>query len=99
MEIITVKHKAIRKMVRDASLTAVKGLDPFEFTIIAQQIAAIRVMTHPRQLVENFPNWRAHEWKGRAGYWSLDVTGNRRLLFHCDIAKQQVSLLDYRDPH
>lgn len=99
MKIISVKHKALKKMVRDPGLTAVKGLDPFEFNTISQQIAALRMMTHPLQLVAQFPTWRAHPWKGHPSTWSLDVTGNRRVLFHCDVERQEISLLNYGDFH
>ena len=99
MHITSVKHKALKKMVRDPSLTAVKGLDPWEFNIIMQQITAIKVMTHPMQLVQQFPEWRAHQWKGHPATWSLDVTGNRRVLFNVDIKAQEVSLLNYGDFH
>ena len=99
MKIVSVKDKRVRKLVQDPSLTAVKGLDAFQVKRIAEQIVAIRFMTHPAQLAPLYPHWKPHAWKGRPNVWSLDVTGNWRLVFEVDIPAQEVRFLDLIDPH
>jgi toxin HigB-1 len=100
MRIVSVRDKRVKKLVDDTSLTAVKGLDAFQVRRICDQIVALRVMSHPSQLVEGFPMWKAHELKpGKPGTWSLTVTGNWRLTFYCDIKAQEVSVLDLVDYH
>jgi proteic killer suppression protein len=100
MKIVSVRDKRVKKLVNDPSLTAVKGLDAFMVRRLSDQIAAITVMTHPKQLIEGFPAWKAHELKpGQPGTWSLTVTGNWRLTFFCDVNAQECSLLDLVDYH
>lgn len=99
MQIVSVKDKRIKALVDDPNKTSVKGLDRREVRKIAEMITAIVVMTHPLQLLA-VPSWRAHELiPGQPGKWSMFVTGNYRLTFHCDIDQQQVSVLDYEDYH
>jgi proteic killer suppression protein len=100
MQIVSVRDKRVKKLVNDASLTAVRGLDAYQVRRISDQITALLVMTHPQQLIDGFPAWKAHELKpGQPGTWSLTVTGNWRLTFYCDVQAQEVSLLDLVDYH
>jgi proteic killer suppression protein len=99
MEIISVRDRRIKALVENHELTSVKGFDQREVRIIVEQIAAIRVMTHPLQLLA-VPSWRAHELiPGQPGKWALRVTPNWRLTFHVDLNEQEVRLLDYEDYH
>ncbi|KUR80734.1 type II toxin-antitoxin system RelE/ParE family toxin [Novosphingobium sp. FSW06-99] len=99
MKIITIRDKRLKALVENPGLTAVKGLDPFETRRIIEMLAAIRVMNHPLDLLA-FPKWKAHELKpGQPGKWALTVTGNYRLTFRVDIARQEVTVLDYEDYH
>lgn len=99
MKIVSVRDKRIKALVENPKRTSVKGLDALEVRKIAEMIAAITVMTHPRQL-EAVPSWKAHELKpGQPGRWSLVVTRNYRLTFTVDLPNQSVHLLDYEDYH
>lgn len=99
MEIVSVRDKRVKALVERPNLTSVKGLDQLEVRKISEMITAIRVMTHPHQLLA-VPTWRAHELTpGKPGRWSLTVTRNWRLTFDVDIAAQKVFLLDYVDYH
>lgn len=99
MEIVSVKDKRVKKLVENPGLTSVKGLDALETRKIVEMIAAIRVMTHPVQLLV-VPSWKAHDLApSRPSTWSLTVTRNYRLTFDVDVAAQTVSVLDYEDYH
>lgn len=98
MKIVSVRDKRVKALVENPELTSVKGLTLVETRKIVEMIAVITVMTHPRDF-QAFPNWRAHEWKGVKNKWGLMVTGNYRLTFVVDIPAQEVSVLDYEDPH
>lgn len=46
----------------------------------------------------NAPGWRLHQLKGElAGHWSVEVSGNWRLLFTFD--GEDAILVDYQDYH
>lgn len=99
MQIISVADKRVKKLVENAKLTSVKGLDALETRKIVEMISAIRVMTNPNQL-RTVPSWKAHELvPGYPDKWSLTVTRNYRLTFYVDIKAQEVRLLDYEDYH
>ncbi|HMO74592.1 MAG TPA: type II toxin-antitoxin system RelE/ParE family toxin [Sphingopyxis sp.] len=99
MDIISVRDKRVKALVENPSRTSVKGLDALEVRKISEMITALRVMTHPLQLLA-VPSWKAHELvPGNPGKWSLTVTRNYRLTFHVDIEAQAVKLLDYEDYH
>lgn len=99
MQIISVKDKRIKALVDDPARTSVKGLDAMETRKIVEMLSAIRVMSHPLQLLA-VPTWKAHELKpGHPNKWSLSVTRNYRLTFMVDLDQQEVSVLDYEDYH
>jgi proteic killer suppression protein len=99
MKIISVRDKRVKALVKNPSRTSVKGLDALEVRKISDMITAIRVMTHPLQLVE-VATWKAHELTpGHPGKWSLTVTRNYRLTFMVNVEDQEVSVLDYEDYH
>jgi proteic killer suppression protein len=99
MQIVSVRDKRVKALVEDPTITSVKGLDKLETRKIVEMIVAIRVMTHPLQLLA-VPSWKAHELTpGQPDKWSLFVTRNYRLTFMVDIDLQEVSVLDYEDYH
>jgi proteic killer suppression protein len=99
MQIVSVRDKRVKALVEDPAITSVKGLDKLETRKIVEMIVAIRVMTHPLQLLA-VPSWKAHELApGQPDKWSLFVTRNYRLTFMVDIELQEVSVLDYEDYH
>lgn len=99
MKIAAVSDKRVKALVERPNLTSIKGLDARETRKISDMIAAIRVADHPRQL-QTVASWKVHELKpGFPGKWSLTVTGNYRLTFRFDAAKQEITDLDYEDYH
>lgn len=99
MQIVSVRDKRVKALVEEPNRTSVKGLDKMEVRKIVEMITAIRVMSHPLQLLA-VPSWKAHELiPGQPGKWSLTVTRNYRLTFMVDLDEQEVSVLDYEDYH
>lgn len=99
MKIVSVNDKRVKALVDNPNQTSVKGLSALETRKIVEMLAAIRVMSHPLDLLA-VPSWKAHELKpGLPGKWSLFVTRNYRLTFRVDLARQEVSVLDYEDYH
>lgn len=99
MEIVSVRDKRVKALVQNPRQTSVKGLSALETRKIAEMIGAIMVMTNPQQL-RAVESWKAHELTpGHPDKWSLVVTRNYRLTFMVNVAKQEVTLLDYEDYH
>ena len=73
-----------------------------EHVEVIQDILAIMKATSALQDVD-LPGMRLHSWKGggdkKAKTWSLDVSGNFRLLFKHDKETGLFYDLDYDDPH
>lgn len=59
----------------------------------------MRVANSLSEVADANPSWRVHEWKGQKGYWSVDVTGNTRLLFDFDQKTLKATNMIYDDPH
>ena len=45
----------------------------------------------------NLPGYRLHAWKGSSSLWSVDVSGNWRIVFKFEDGHAYV--VDYIDPH
>lgn len=60
------------------------------------QLFALNRAAKPEDL--NAPGWRLHPLSGKqAGYWSITVNGNWRLVFR--FINRDVELVDYLDYH
>ena len=89
----TVKHKALRRLFEQCDG---KGLPPEMLKRLKRMVSALHA-TDDLKLLETVSGWRLHPLKGDlAGYWSLSVSGNWRLLFkwHNGVA-EDVDLVDY----
>jgi len=80
-----------KRLMRDA-----RGIDSRSADKLRKMLFAI----HDAECVsqtENFPGWRLHALTGDlAGFWSLRVTGNQRLIFRFeDGDAHDLNLLDY----
>lgn len=93
MSIKSFRHKGLRRLVEDGDG---RGLSS----------AQVRKLTHMLTLLETaqapedmglFPGWRLHRLSGDlAGFWSLTVTGNWRLVFRMTAGDAfDVDLIDY----
>ncbi|OKS22359.1 type II toxin-antitoxin system RelE/ParE family toxin [Pseudomonas aeruginosa] len=91
------KSKALKRLNNDD----VSKVHPDHVEVI-QDILAIMKASSTLQDVA-LPGMRLHPWNGggkkKAKIWSLDVSGNFRLLFKHDKDTGQFYDLDYDDPH
>ena len=79
----------------------VKGLQPNEEILIINIIAVLQAATNLAVVSAAHPSWRVHHHKPRKAHspWSIDVTGNTRLLFNYDPKTHVISGMVYDDPH
>lgn len=97
MELKSANHKAIKAMLKgDASP---RGLGQRDAKLIRQRLTILESADNLQQVAKSFPGWRLHPLSGPlAGNWSIDVTGNWRLIFRMDRAGV-ITELDYTDTH
>jgi toxin HigB-1 len=97
MELKSAKHKAIKAML--AGVDHPKGMGARDADLIRLRLSALAAAANLQEVTQSFPGWRVHALKGPfAGFWSIDVTGNWRLIFRMDRAGVLTDL-DYRDTH
>lgn len=97
MQLKSAKHKAIKAML--AGNNRPKGLGPRDAARIEQQLLMLAAAVSLEQVARSYPGWNLHPLQGPlAGNWSLDVTGNWRLIFRMD-EPGVITDLDYRDTH
>lgn len=94
-----VADKRIKLLLTTPSGLAVKGLQPAVVTTIRFRIALLGTESSLKDVADAHPEWRVHRWKGSKLRWSIDVTGNTRLLFDYDPKKKEITDMIYDDPH
>ncbi len=86
------KHKGLEKLFLngDASKINPKHI---------KRIKMILDIIHRAKIIEdiNFPGSRLHPHKGRKNIWSVDISGNYRIIF--EYKNGNAYILDYKDPH
>jgi proteic killer suppression protein len=87
------RHKGLKKFFEGGSSA---GIQSAHASRLARQLARLN---HSRNINDmNVPGWRLHQLKGDlAGYWSVSVSGNWRLIFK--LSKGDVFDVDYHDYH
>ena len=91
--IISFKHKGLKNffLKGDAS-----GIVPAQKNKVRLILGVLNGAKEIRDL--NFPGSRLHQLKGKlAGFWSITVTGNWRIIFKFD--DNDIELVDYLDYH
>ena len=96
---VEAKDKRIKAVMKAAPTAAVAGLQPAISIKIRIRIDVMRASNTLKEVSDAHPEWRVHEWKGQKGYYSIDVTGNTRLLFNFDHKALVASNMIYDDPH
>lgn len=87
------RHKGLEAFHQTGSLA---GIQPIHAKRLREQLTALSVAHGTEDLIR--PGWRLHGLTGdRAGYFSLTVQANWRLVFRFDGA--DVELVDYLDYH
>ncbi len=86
-------HNGLEALFRTASKA---GIQPAHASRLRRQLAQLDVAASAKDM--NLPGWGFHSLKGElAGFWSVWVNGNWRLIFRFDDG-DAVSV-DYRDYH
>jgi proteic killer suppression protein len=87
------RHKGLKAFYESGST---KGVRSDHVKRLARLLGFLDQATTPDDL--DLPGWRLHPLKGQlAGYWSLTVSGNWRVIFR--FVDSDVELLDYLDYH
>lgn len=94
MVIRTVRHRGILRLIADDD---VRELRP-DLARRLRNILAVLIAAGDMNGVAGPPGWRIHQLKGgRAGTWSISVSGNWRLTF--DLEQGEIRNLDLEDCH
>ena len=86
------RHRGLRRLFEDDDR---RGLDARLVEKIRRVLARLDHATRPEQM--GLPGWRLHPLKGElAGFWSITISANWRLVFRFDGADAtDVDLVDY----
>ena len=89
----TARAKALKRLYERGQA---KGLNPQWLPRIRLILARLDASSMPEDM--DLPGFRLHPLKGQfKGYWSVDVTGNWRIIFRFD--GDEPSDVDMLDPH
>jgi proteic killer suppression protein len=95
MAIRSIRHKGLRRLWEEDDR---KGVPADATAKLRRMLAALHRTSGPERLAAAaLPGWRVHALKGEmAGFWSLTVTGNWRLIARFeDGDAHDLDLLDY----
>lgn len=91
--IISFQHKGLRLFFETEST---KGIQADHAKRLKRMLALMDRASVPADL--DIPGWRLHPLKGElAGYWSLTVSGNWRVIFR--FIGRDIELVNYLDYH
>lgn len=103
---VSARDKRIKALNGVPSATAdedlnVKGLRPLDAAAIRACVAELRAATNITVAASAHPEWRVHQHapKRTKDRWSIDVSGNWRLLFEYDKKTFEITGLRLEDPH
>lgn len=96
---VGVSDKRIKMLLNTPQGQPVKGLQPEVALKIRARRAVLAAADNLQEVADAHPEWRVHRWKGSKTRWSIDVSGNTRLLFDYDSKAKEVSNMIYNDPH
>lgn len=90
----TVRSKALRYFLEKGNASMLPAQHMLKIHIMLDAITRLAIV--PDDLLE-YPHWRPHQLKGSlAGYWSLTVTANFRIIFRfSDGHAYDVDYVDY----
>ena len=88
------KHKGLKRLYEEDDP---RGVPPFLIDRLRLALARLNAVDSIQGM--NFAGYRLHALKGNwKGYWSITLTGNRRMVFKFDEATNEayeVALVDY----
>ncbi|MFQ5955856.1 MAG: type II toxin-antitoxin system RelE/ParE family toxin [Kiloniellales bacterium] len=87
-----IRHKGLREFHEKGRTT---GLDPKQIKRIRAILSRLDASGVPQDM--DLPGLRLHPLKGQlAGFWAVDVSGNRRIVFRIEAGEVfDVDLIDY----
>lgn len=89
----TFRHKGLKAFFENGSTKGIQSAHAKRLTLV---LGVLNNVTGPDEI--DMPGFRLHLLKGNlAGYWSLSVSGNWRVIFRFDGVHTE--LLDYLDYH
>jgi len=96
---VGVSDKRIKLLLASRQGQRIKGLQPDIAMKIRFRVAVLTAAGSVQEVASAHPEWRVHRWKGSKTRWSIDVTGNTRLLFDYDTKAKEITDMIYDDPH
>lgn len=86
------KHKGLEKLFLKGDSSKINQNH-------VKRIKMILDIIHRAKIIEDvdFPGSRLHPHKGKENIWSVDVSGNYRVIF--EFKSRDAYILDYKDPH
>jgi len=86
------KHKGLEQFFIKGSI---KSINPNQ----ARKLKMIFQLLDEAEIIQdiNFPCSRLHSYKGMKDTWSVDVSGNYRIIF--EFINKNAYIVDYLDPH
>lgn len=86
------RHRGLRRLYEDDDR---REVNPQHVDKLAHMLARLDQATEPHHL--DLPGWRLHLLRGDlAGYWSITVSGNWRIIFRFEQGEAtDVDLVDY----
>jgi proteic killer suppression protein len=95
MEIKSVAHKGLRRLIEDGIASGVPGA----YAAKLEAIVAFLLAAPDVEAVRKLQSWKAHPLTGdRKGTWSLLVSRNWRITFRVN-AQNEIEDLDFEDYH
>jgi len=90
----TFKNKALKNLYHKND---VSKINPAHLVRITMILDILDQLTEVPKDLELYRSFRPHPYKGMSNIWSMDVSGNYRILFRFE--NGNVYEIDYLDPH
>jgi proteic killer suppression protein len=88
------RHKGLRRLFEERDT---RGVPALLAPKLRRMLAQLNVSAKPSDM-DGVPGWRLHSLKGElAGFWSVTVTGNWRVVFRFDA--EDAADVDFVDYH
>lgn len=94
MDIRSVKHRGLRRLIEDNDGRGIRQ----DLLNRVRNILTVLILTPSMEDVRGPPGWRVHQLTGdRRGTWSVSVSSNWRITF--DLEDDEILNLDLEDYH
>ena len=86
------RHKGLERFYETGSLKGIQAKHSDKLARILDRLDASTVIQDM-----DLPGYRLRSWKGHSDTWSVDVSGNWRVVF--EFVDGHAYIVDYLDPH